>query len=81
MSRPRRNAFRRVAEQATDWLTRPPSPVNDQRCLRWLLESPLHVREATLAMAWEDEIRQCLDPEHRLDVESFIDQARDARSR
>lgn len=65
----------RVATQAMDWLTQPVTAAYHRQCLRWLLRSPLHVREAALAVAWDEEIRRCLDPEHRLDVESFIERA------
>ncbi len=76
MSRSTRDEFGRVAEQATHWLTQPPAAAANRKCLRWLLQSPLHVREAALAIVWDEEIQRCLDPEHCIDVQAFIDRAR-----
>ena len=64
---------RLIAEQAIAWVLRPPTTEEERKdCLRWLLESPVHIREVLAAMAWAEEIPELLDPDRHIDVDALV---------
>lgn len=61
MNTPRTPELQVASERAAGWVqysaSADRSPTHRDDCMAWLLESPLHVREALAALAWEDEFR------------------------
>lgn len=75
MSKARSEELRLAAEQATELLNESATTQKETEArLNWLMESPLHVREALAAMAWNEELRN-LDPDRRIDVDALIAKA------
>lgn len=76
MSTARTEELRLVAEQATELLDESAATSKEPvECLNWLTGSPLHVREGLAAMAWDEEIRQLLDPDRRIDADALVAKA------
>lgn len=75
-SKTRSEELRVVAEHATELLDESAAtPKEVEERLDWLMESRLHVREALAAKAWDDEIRQLLDPDRRIDADALVAKA------
>lgn len=52
----------KAAEAAARWLQSPPTtPEQEKEFMRWLTESPTHVREMLASVAWDDELRKFLE--------------------
>lgn len=61
-----------VAERAAEWLERIKSEQYDKaEFLRWLKQSPVHIREILLATTWDQAFEHALDPEHKIDIEEL----------
>jgi transmembrane sensor len=72
---PRMNGIqdeRLAAERAADWIARLKNAAPQDRAafVRWMKESPKHVRDALLASALEIELRR-VDPERKFDIEQL----------
>lgn len=65
-----------IAEQAAEWLARlrTPEPRDRLAFLKWLKESPLHVRELLIATTW-DRMLIHLDPECCVDIQDLMNGA------
>jgi ferric-dicitrate binding protein FerR (iron transport regulator) len=66
---------RLLAEHAAEWLCRLPTAgaAEKEQFLHWLKQSPAHVREMLIAMAWDDFLRH-VDPQHKMNVEALATQ-------
>jgi ferric-dicitrate binding protein FerR (iron transport regulator) len=66
---------RLLAERAAEWLCRlqTAGPAEKALFVRWLRQSPAHVREMLIAMAWDDFLRH-VDPQHKMNVEALAAQ-------
>lgn len=66
---------RLLAEDAAEWLCRlqMAGPPEKAQFMRWLRQSPAHVREMLIAMAWDDFLRH-VDPQHKMNVEALATQ-------
>ncbi len=75
MTTPRRNEVMNVAAQAADWLRiiRAGHPQQDAAFIRWLKESPLHVRETLLACKVDEQLQR-MDPERKIDLQRLLAQ-------
>jgi len=61
-----------IAERADEWLERIKSTEYDKaEFLRWLKQSPVHIREMLLATTWDRTFEHALDPEHTIDIEAL----------
>lgn len=65
-----------VAVQAAEWVQRLKSPSDRERAefMRWLMRSPLHVKEILLAITVDAELRG-VDADHKIDVDALVSQA------
>lgn len=63
---------RLLAEQAAEWLYRLETADLEEKTtfVRWLRQSPLHVREILIAAAWNDVLRGA-DPNHLRDIDAL----------
>lgn len=61
---------RLLAERAAEWLYRLETATLKEKAafFRWLKESPRHVREMLIAIAWEESLRE-VDPNHKIDID------------
>lgn len=62
-----------LAAKAADWIERLPTagPQEQQAFRAWLEQSPRHVHEALLAMAWDDLLRD-VDSRREIDIDELI---------
>jgi transmembrane sensor len=62
-----------VSVIAEEWLERMKAgnPVDNAQFLRWLKESPLHVREMLTATTWDKLLDRMLDPEHKVNIDEL----------
>jgi ferric-dicitrate binding protein FerR (iron transport regulator) len=60
---------RLLAEHAAEWLCRlqTASTAEKTQFMEWLRQSPTHVREMLIAMAWDDFLRH-VGPRHKMNV-------------
>lgn len=68
--KPSREEAMIVAQHAEEWLERMKSTAPHDRVefLRWLKQSPLHIRELLLATTWDKILGHMLDAEHKVDI-------------
>lgn len=68
-----REENRHLAELAAEWLCRMETADRNEKAqfVRWLKQSPAHVREMLIAMAWNDLLRH-IDPHHKMNAEALV---------
>jgi ferric-dicitrate binding protein FerR (iron transport regulator) len=66
---------RLLAEHAAEWLCRlqTAGAAEKAQFMQWLRQSPSHVREMLIAMAWDDFLRH-VDPQHKMNIEALAAQ-------
>src|SRR5688572_27540103 len=68
-----RSEVMNIATQAADWLRiiQARDPQQEAAFLKWLKESPLHVRETLLAYRVDQQLRR-MDPDRQIDIERLF---------
>ena len=66
MNRARSEELQPVTERAFKWIRQPDEGARE--VMDWLMQSPLHIREALIAMVWDEEIHEFLGADRQPDV-------------